>query len=86
MGMSKKDFNAMAIEFGMQQREINFDSDPYSKAKRTNTLNESVYRFCSVARVSNPLFSEERFTEYVEDVAQRRRDNTGKLVKGKVNA
>ena len=86
MGMSRTDFNNMATEFGMIYREIDFDSDEWSKAKRTHTTDDAVFSFMRVARTSNSQFDTARFLNFINDVRIRVRDNTGKLVKGKVNA
>jgi protein-disulfide isomerase-like protein with CxxC motif len=81
MAMSAKDFNAMAIEFGLMLKEINYDSDPHSKAKRTHTVEDAYRAFCRVATASNPTFDQERFYDFVSDVMNGTRDKTGKKAK-----
>lgn len=81
MAMSAKDFNAMGIEFGLMFKEINFDSDPASKAKRTHVLEDVLRRFCRVASASNSAFDKDRFDDYVTDVMNGDIDATGKRVK-----
>ena len=80
MAMSAKDFNAMGIEFGLMLKEINYDSDPTSKAKRTHVVEEAVTRFCRVATVSNSAFDKERFVDYVTEVMNGERNADGKKV------
>ena len=81
MAMSAKDFNAMGVEFGLMLKEINFDSDPASKAKRTHVVEDAVRRFCRVATAANSAFDNDRFVDYVTDVMNGDRDATGKKVK-----
>ena len=81
MAMSAKDFNAMGIEFGLIMKEIDFDSDPYSKEKRLQTVRITIERFMRVAAQSNSAFDRERFAFYVTEVRTGDRDATGKLVK-----
>ena len=81
MAMTTKDFNAMAIEFGLTLKEINFDSDPSSKAKRTQTVEDVYRRFCRVAAASNSAFDKDRFYDYVTEVMNGKRDAQGKRTK-----
>ena len=79
--MSAKDFNAMAIEFGLMHKEIDYDSNAVSQAKRFVTLNECIHRFCRVAAASNSAFDRARFEQFVVDVATGVRNAEGKKVK-----
>lgn len=80
MAMSAKDFNAMGIEFGLMLKEIDFDSDPYSKEKRLQTVRNAITGFMRVATVSNSSFDKDRFAFYVTEVRVGERDARGKKV------
>lgn len=80
MTMSHKDFDAMAIEFGLAIRWCaNAGSQDLTDAQLL-TVKRNVESFCRVAKSSNSLFDRQRFLDFVDDVATQRRDAFGKLV------
>ena len=82
MAMSKKDFNLMAIEFGQQMKHINaMDYHQPIRDIAMATLLDSIKAFCYVAITANGNFDSSRFYDFVDEVANGRRDANGKLVK-----
>jgi hypothetical protein len=86
--MTKKHFNAMAIEFGRyllwlkecKENKLNFHLAEYNQI-RENTYWTAIGSFCEVAKAANPAFDKERFCDFVTDIQDGRRDKDGKLVK-----
>lgn len=77
MSASRRHYEPMATEFGLIKREINFDSDPNSKAKRLQTLDNCISAYCSVSRGDNYRFETGLFKDWIEDTALGYRDNRG---------
>lgn len=86
MTMSKKDFNLMASQFGQQIKHINaMDYHQPIRDIAIKTVLDSIKAFCYVAITANSNFDSSRFYDFVDEIADGRRDVNGKLVtKGKL--
>jgi hypothetical protein len=82
MTMSKKDFNLMASQFGQQIKHINaMDYHQPIREIAIKTVLDSIKAFCYVAITANSNFDSSRFYDFVDEIADGRRDVNGKLVK-----
>jgi hypothetical protein len=71
--MSKRDFEALATEWGLVLK--------VADGQDREGIWQALDGFYRVARMSNPAFSSARFAEWVLDVAEGRRDVNGRKVK-----
>ena len=76
MSMSRKNYNAIATNFGFTLRGLNL-----IKVDLTGAW-EMVNSFAEVAKQDNPNFNADRFRTWVQETADYLRDLDGKLVKG----
>ena len=74
MAMSRKNYNAIATNFGAEMRGL--------ETSATYGAWEMVEAFAEVAKQDNPNFDTDRFYTWVQETADNLRDLDGKLVKG----
>ena len=74
MAMSRKNYNAIATNFGYSLRSITGSAEIYSAWSMVNAFSEA-------AREDNPAFDSDRFRDWVQETADGARDLEGKKVK-----
>ena len=74
MAMSRKNYTAIATNFGYSLRSITGDDEMYSAWSMVNA-------FADAAREDNPAFDCVRFRDWVQETADGERDLEGKKVK-----
>ena len=74
MAMSRKNYNAIATNFGYSLRSITGHAEIDSAWKM-------VFAFSEAAREDNPAFDPDRFAFWVQETAEGARDLEGKKVK-----
>jgi len=73
MSMTRKNYQAIATNFGFEMRDQTGQSQL--------DMLKMVRSFIEVAKQDNPLFDEETFSSWVYDTSVRLRDLDGKRVK-----
>ena len=77
MAMSRKNYNAIATNFGFGLRTVSLSETPAIYGAW-----EMINAFAEVAKQDNPNFDADRFRTWVQETADNLRDLDGKLVKG----
>lgn len=83
MGMSKRDFEAMALQLGEAKRVAFrlWDDDRAAAVEVIARVSFAASKFCNVAAASNPAFDRDRFLAFVDEVGTGTRDLDGRKVK-----
>lgn len=79
--MTAKEFNLVAIEFGLTLKVIAANNNDLLRNAEFNIFWQTVRGFTYVARISNPRFDTNRFNDFINEVALGQRDSYGKLIK-----
>ena len=81
MAMSRKDFVAMAIEFGDLKRWTAHSGSTEITSVQLNTIDRCINAYMRTARQANSNFDSGYFVTFVDEVASGERDLDGKKVK-----